>query len=728
MAETPQVRGDTSPPPEEPERAAHDDKAGAGESPEIGFGRGGTSADALPDIDGLGADAPPFWRRIAAERWGEGRVGLVMGGIVLALGIALTAFQLYVALTSDLDARQQRLLHLMLVMLMVFAVMPPFKRARFGGSPLAFVPGVVLDLVMVVATVVVSLYPIVFQTELARRAGAYTDLDWIMGAVAIVVLLEATRRAVGLVMVVLVSGFLYYAWIGPLIPGQFGHSGATIQRISTHSYLGNDGIYGLTLGVVVTFVFVFILFGALLTKTGGGNFFIGLAYVLTGRMVGGPAKGAVLGSALMGSVSGSAIANVVTTGPFTIPLMKKVGYKKHDAAGVESAASTGGQVLPPIMGAGAFLMAERLGIPYADIVKVAIIPALMYFGLMFLFVDILARKNNIRPMTKDEIPVFAIVMRAGWHFLAPLILLIVLLLNYVPPTQAGLAACGALLVVAMLRAGSRLSLKDFLEVFVMAARSTLPVTVACAVAGIIVGMVGLTGLGLVFSDVLVNAFAGNLFMTLLMVALASLILGIGLPVTAAYVVLVILAGPALEQLGLALIVAHMIVYWLSQDSNVTPPVAFATFAAAGIADSKPMRSGVSSWKFAKGLYLIPLLMAYSSLMEVDGPLLDLVIAIATGSVALAAGAMAIEGYFLRRTLLGERIALGVAAALVIIAPEWTGWTQALLSVHVAPDWFVLAGTALGVVLIALQVVNHRRDRARGRVAPVGEEQPQAAHG
>lgn len=678
-----------------------------------------TSAGALPDVDGLGEDAPPFWRKVAAERWGEGRGGTIMGGVVLLLGIALTAFQLYIALRAGLDARQQRLIHLMLVMLLVFLIMPPFKKGRVDGNPILLVIGAVIDLLMVVGTVVVSLYPIIFQSELARRAGAYTELDWIMGAVAIVILLEATRRSVGLVMVILVAGFLYYAWIGPMIPGRFGHSGATYERIATHTYLGNDGIYGLTLGVVVTFVFVFILFGALLSKTGGGNFFVGLSYVLTGRMVGGPAKGAVLGSALMGSVSGSAIANVVTTGPFTIPLMKRVGYKKHDAAGVEAAASTGGQILPPIMGAGAFLMAERLGIPYADIVKVAIIPAIMYFALMFLFVDILARKHNVGTMKKEDVPAFAIVMRAGWHFLAPLVLLIVLLLNYVPPTQAGLAACGALLVVAMLRAGSRLSVQDFLEVFVMAARSTLPVSVACAVAGIIVGVVGLTGLGLVFSDVLVNAFAGNLFMTLVMVALASLIMGIGLPVTASYVVLVILAGPALEQLGLALIVAHMIVYWLSQDSNVTPPVAFAAFAAAGIADSKPMRSGVSAWKFAKGLYLIPLLMAYSALMEVDGPVLDLVIAIVTGSVALAAGAIAIEGWFLRRTMIGERLAFGLSAALVLIAPEWTGWVESMLSVHVASHWFVLAGSVACTVLIALQVINHHRDKAKGLVTPLG---------
>ncbi len=752
MAENPQVRGGTSQTPDDPQGSA-EHTATVEENPEVGFGKGGrktgTSADALPDVDGLGQDAPPFWRRLATERWGEGRTGIIMGGIILALGIALTAFQLYIALRSGLDARQQRVIHLMLVMLMVFIVLQPFKPGGLVTRGVAFVIGFlgrdsherrmesagrivrvvghVIDVLAFSSALVTSLYVLVYQADLARRVGNYNEVDFIVSAVAIVVLLEATRRAVGMIMVILVAVFLAYAYYGPYLSGQFSHSGFTRERIATHTFLNSDGIFGLTLGVVVTFVFVFILFGALLSKTGGGNFFVGLAYVFTGRMVGGPAKGAVLGSALMGSVSGSAIANVVTTGPFTIPLMKKVGYKKHDAAGIEAAASTGGQVLPPIMGAGAFLMAERLGIPYADIVKVAIIPALMYFALMFLFVDILARKHNVGGMSRDEVPTLAIVMRAGWHFLAPLILLIVLLLNYVSPTQAGLAACGALLVVAMLRASSRLSLKDFLEVFVMAARSTLPVSVACAVAGIIVGMVGLTGLGLVFSDVLVNAFAGNLFMTLVMVALASLILGIGLPVTASYVVLVILAGPALEQLGLALIVAHMIVYWLSQDSNVTPPVAFAAFAAAGIANSSPMRSGVSAWKFAKGLYLIPLLMAYSALMEVDGPVLDLVIAIATGSIALAAGAMAIEGFFLRRTLLGERIALGLSAALVLIAPEWTNWTQSLLSVHVPAEWFIGAGTVACTVLITLQVINHRRDKAKGLVAPVGQEQPQLAH-
>lgn len=674
------------------------DVSGAGTRPR---GEADGVGDALPEVDGEEPSAVPLWRRVAAERWGEGRTATAVGVAVLVLASALTLFQLYIALRAGFDARQQRLIHLMFVMALVFLVKPVLP-GRAGRS----LPALVLDLALVAATVVVSLYPMVYQAELASRAGAYTDTDWIMGLAAIVLLLEATRRSVGMIMVVMVLLFVFYTWIGPLIPGQFGHSGATIQRIATHSYLG-DGIYGLTLGVVVTFVFVFILFGALLSKTGGGNFFVGLAYVLTGRMVGGPAKGAVLGSALMGSVSGSAIANVVSTGPFTIPLMKKVGYRGHDAAGVEAAASTGGQILPPIMGAGAFIMAERTGVPYADIVKVAVIPALMYFGVMFLFVDILARKHGVGLAKDSDLPTLGAVMRAGWHFLAPLLLLIVLLLNYVPPTQAGLYACGALLLVAMLRAGSRLSPRDFLEVFVLAARNTMPVSVACAVAGVIVGMVGLTGLGLVLSNVLVTAFAGSLLLTLLMVALTSLVMGIGLPVTASYVVLAVLAVPALEELGLAVIVAHMIVYWYSQDSNVTPPVAFAAFAAAGIANSSPMRAGLSAWKFAKGLYLIPMLMAYTALMAVEGPLTDLGLAVVTGCVALAASAIALEGHFLGRTALGERLAFAVASALVMVAPEWdrlVGWA---LGASPGAGWITLVGSVSAVALLVVHVVRHR---------------------
>ncbi|WP_017539692.1 TRAP transporter fused permease subunit [Nocardiopsis halophila] len=407
----------------------------------------------------------------------------------------------------------------------------------------------------------------------------------------------------------------------------------------------------------------------------------------------------MVGSALMGSITGSAIANTVTTGAFTIPMMKRVGYSRHESAGVEAAASTGGQLLPPVMGAGAFVMAEMMGVPYADIVKVAIIPALMYFAVVFLFVDILARKNGIGGLPADQIPRLRTTLAAGWHFIAPLVLLITLLLAYVPPLQAGMYAIGALFAVAMLRSASRLTLADMGEVFALTARNVLAVSVATGVAGIIVGVVGLTGLGLKLSGMIVGAAAGSLLLTLVLVALASLVLGLGLPVTAAYIVLIVLAGPALTELGLPLIVAHMIVYWYSQDSNVTPPVALAAFSASGIAGASPTRTGFAAWKFAKGLYLIPVLMAYSAIM-LDGSLGEIVFSVVGGMVGLVAFAVALEGFLLRPARLWERALLLVSGVLVFMPGTTTD----------------LVGIAVTAALVALQF-RGRRPAPRPRCAP-----------
>ncbi|CAM4221313.1 TRAP transporter permease [Nocardiopsis rhodophaea] len=631
---------------------------------------------------------PPLWQRLAAERWGEGPVAGVMAAVILILAIALGGYQIYTALVIDLDAYLQRVLHLMFVLVLVFLVCPAGKRRWTRALPMAAV-----DLVFVVLAAVVGVYPVLFYGDIVGRVGTPSAADLTMGIVAILLLLEACRRVIGPFMSVLAMVFVAYAWLGPLLPDTIAHRGYTYQRIVYHTYLFQEGIYGLALGIAATFVFVFILFGALLLKTGGGDFFVGLAYCLTGRHAGGPAKGAVVGSALMGSVSGSAIANTVTTGAFTIPLMRRVGYRRHEAAGVEAAASTGGQLLPPIMGAGAFVMAELARVPYADILKVAVVPALMYFGALFLFVHILARKHGIGGLPAEEMPRLRTVLASGYHFLAPLLLLITLLLMYVTPLRAGLYATATLFLVAMLRAGSRLGLGDLAEVFVIAARNTLGVSVATAVAGIIVGVVGLTGLGLKLSALMLDAADGRLLLTLVMVALASLILGLGLPVTASYIVLIVLAGPALIELGLPLIVAHMIVYWYSQDSNVTPPVALAAFSAAGIAGSDPMRTGLTAWKFAKGIYLIPLLMAYSPLL-LNGTPAEVAMAVLSGCFALFAAAVALEGFLVRRTLLTERLALLAATVLILVPGLW-------------PD---LAGMALVTAVIAAQVLLRKSER------------------
>ncbi|GAA1895348.1 TRAP transporter fused permease subunit [Streptomyces sodiiphilus] len=655
-------------------------------------GRPGSPADAAPEPVGAGmpGDEPgsaPLWRQLAVSRWGTGPAGRGAGLAVLVVAVALGSYQIWTAVDLGLPSYLQRVLHLMFVLVLVFAVRPAGKGAWARGRVM-----VAVDLTLVLAAVAVSLYPVVAYDGIVARTGNPSDLDLAMGAVAIALLLEACRRVIGVFMALLVAGFLCYAWIGPLLPGLLSHRGYTFQRIIYHNYLFQEGIYGLALGVAASFVFMFILFGAVLEKTGGGAFFINIAYALTGRYRGGPAKGAVVASSLMGSVSGSAIANTVTTGSFTIPMMKKVGYKPHEAGGVEAAASTGGQLLPPIMGAGAFVMAELIGVPYMEIVKVAVIPALMYFAVIFLFVDILARRHGITGVPADQLPRLRDVLRDGFHFLLPFVLLIVLLTQYYEPLLAGLYATAVLAVVAMFRAASRLNAKDVAEVFVLAARNTLSVSVACAAAGVIVGMVGLTGLGLKFSSMMLSWGGGYLLPTLLLIAVASLVLGMGLPVTAAYIVLIVLAGPALLDLGVPLIVAHMIVYWYSQDSNVTPPVALAGFAASGVAGSNPMRTSLAAWKFSKGLYVIPLLMAYSPLL-LNGSAGEVVLAVVSGLLGLMAFAVTIEGWWLRRTALWERLASGAAAVL-------------LLTPSVAAD-------AVGAVLVLAAVVAQLRG-PRGR--------------
>ncbi|MDS1270585.1 TRAP transporter permease [Lipingzhangella sp. LS1_29] len=658
----------------------------------------------------------PLWTQLGHERWGSGTSGSAMAIVVLALSVAFCGYQLSVAVggldlfgviqVPNLDAYRMRVYHLAFVLALVFLIRPAGRGSWARSWPMG-----VTDLVLVTTALIVGVYPAINFEAILQRVGQPTGIDLLMGALLLVLLLEACRRTIGLFMSLLAVTFLVYAWIGPLLPGELRHDGFTYQRIVAHSYLNLEGVYGIALGVAATFVFIFVFFGALLQKTGGGNFFIGLAYALTGRYAGGPAKGAVVGSALMGSISGSAIANTVTTGAFTIPLMKRVGYRRHEAGGVEAAASTGGQVLPPIMGAGAFVMAEFTGIPYTDILKVAIIPAIMYFVVVFLFVDLIARKRGIHGLGAKDLPGLVTTLRDGWHFLVPFVFLVTLLLNYVTPLRAGLYASVVLLGVAMLRAATRLNLTQLAEVFVLAARNTVAVSIACATAGIIVGMVTLTGVGLKVTGFILGAGGGVLLLTLAMVALASLVLGMGLPVTAAYIVLSVLAVPALQELGVGLLVAHMIVYWYSNTSNVTPPVALAAFSASGIAGSNPMRTAVAALQFAGGLYLIPVLMAYGPLL-LNGPLPLVLWTVLTGCVALFAAVVALTGFLFTRTLIVERIAFAGAAVLTFV-PVW--WTQA-------------AGVTLILLLTGVQLLLWRASiRTRGTGDTPNHTSPPPTH-
>jgi TRAP transporter 4TM/12TM fusion protein len=565
---------------------------------------------------------------------------------------------------------------------MTFLIKPLYKGAqkdRFSWS-------LITDLLLVVVAVAIGSYIFIDLDGIFERQGAWSAWDFRVGVVLVLLVLEATRRVIGLNLTVIAVAALMFGYFGPYMPELIIHKGYSVERIATTLSLTTEGIFGLPLGVASTFVFIFILFGAFLDKTGAGNFFIDLSYSITGRFSGGPAKTAVVASGFMGSVAGSAVANVVATGSFTIPMMKKIGYRPHVAAAVEAAASTGGQLMPPIMGAGAFLMAEFTQTPYLEIIKIAFIPAMLYFFSVILFVHFEAQKNGIWGLPKEQLPNMMEALKGGIHFIIPVAILVtVLLMNY-SPMMAGFVAVLAVYFTALLRKSSRISFGMLLKTLEQGARNAITVAVACAAAGIIVGIVNLTGTGLRFSSLIVSLSGGVPLIALFLVALTSLLLGMGLPVTASYIVLIILAGPGLMDLGLPLLTAHMIVFWYSQDANVTPPVALESFAASGIAGSSPMRTAFTSWKLAKGLYIIPVVMAYHPLL-LNGPTADVVITVLLTLCAIIAFVACMERYFLTRMNWPETIGWGVAPIALIWADRMLNW----------------AGLGLFAVLVAMQI-------------------------
>ena len=613
-----------------------------------------------------------------------------LAGVFVLLAVGLSLFQLFTAGIRPVGLFYQRGLHLAAVEVLAFLLFPTPGRHE-GSSPLKTLRAWATDGALIASSVATGLYLTVNLDAIVSRAGVPTLLDTLVGVVAIATLLEASRRVLGWAISFIAIGFVAYAFLGPFLPGILRHGGYGPGRIVGQLYLGQEGIYGVPLGVAATFVFIFILFGALLEVTGAGQFFMNLAYALTGRQSGGPAKAAVVASAAMGSVSGSAIANVVTSGAFTIPLMKRVGYRPHEAGGIEAAASTGGQILPPIMGAGAFLMAEYTGLPYLEIVRAALVPAVLYMGTVFAFVHLVAASRGLKGLPVKELPRLGGTMGSGWHYLLSLFILVGALLLDLSVARVGFLSCVAIVGLAsgraawdrvsLLRRGSP-NLRDsptdprtpgwvghgvrrLIDGFVLAGRNTLPVTLACAVAGIIVGVVGLTGLGLKFSALMLSFSQGNLLLALILLLLASLVLGMGLPVTASYIVLIILAGPVLTgEFGLPVLVAHMVVFWFSQDSNVTPPVCLAAYAASGVAGSDPMNTGLHAWKYAKGLYLIPLLMVAHPELVLGGAAVVVLWKGAMAMVALGAFAAALEGYASRALGRGGRVILSLAGAAV----------------------------------------------------------------
>ena len=584
-----------------------------------------------------------------------------MAKIVAAIAIAFSIFQLYTAIFGVLDAQLQRGVHLGFGLALVFLLYPTCKSwSRHKLHP--------FDLLLAVLGAAAPAYIIYEYQNLVLRAGTVSDMDLAVGIIGIILVIEAARRVVGIPMVCVVLVFIAYAFAGPYMPGVLAHRGLTPAQLVSHLYFTTEGIFGIPLGVSSTFIFLFILFGAYLESTGLGKFFIDIANAIAGWASGGPAKVAVLSSGLMGTVSGSSVANVVGTGSLTIPMMKKLGYHKDFAGAVEAAASTGGQLMPPVMGAAAFLMAEFVGVPYIDIVKAAIIPALLYFAGVWLGVHFEAKRSNLKGRPRSELPKIGTLLRERGHLALPLVVIVYLLVSGYTPMRAALVAIILSILCSALRKSTRMKPIEIVEGLEKGARNVLGVLVACAAAGIIIGVVTKTGVGLKLASGLLELSGGMLLPTMFFTMITAIILGMGVPTTANYVITSTIAAPALVQMGVPVLAAHMFVFYFGIIADVTPPVALAAYAGAGISGGNALKTGVNASKLAIAAFIIPYIFVLSPvILMVEGTPLDLISATVTALIGMVSLSSALIGFLADKCNLLERLLL-VAGGLLMIQP------------------------------------------------------------
>lgn len=603
------------------------------------------------------------------------------GKIAIFISIAailMSAFHLYTAAFGTLLAVKQRALHLAFVMVMAFFIYPVSSKVKNKDKILAF------DYILAIAGVVVFGYLILNYEANIAKGGQATTIDLIFGTLALLLILEVTRRSVGMALPIVAIIFLIYATeLGPNFPGILAHRGYSFERIISHMYLTTEGILGTPIGVSATFVFMFLLFGAFLDKTGVGTFFIDFAYALTGSFSSGPAMTAVVASGLMGSISGSSVANTVTTGAFTIPLMKQLGYKPYYAGAVEAASSTGGQIMPPVMGAAAFIMAEFTGIPYNKIILSALIPAVLYYMAVGVSVHLEAKKLGLKGIPRNELPQLGKIMKSQGYLLIPLIAIMYLLIaGYTPLFSAfwSIAICLVIAIIATLvKKDNSFQLKDFFGALEQGARSAISVAAACACAGIVVGVVTLTGLGLNIANMIVQFAGGNLFLTLVFTMIASIILGMGLPTTAKYIVLATMAAPALTQLNVNLMAAHLFILYFGVVADITPPVALAAYAGAGIAGANSMKTGFQAVKVAIAGFVVPYIFCYNPALLLIKPgtqieqgmvqyasFMEIIPIIFTALLGIVCLASAVENFFMVKSKVYERIPLFIAAIALLV--------------------------------------------------------------
>ncbi|RLJ90335.1 TRAP transporter permease [Planococcus citreus] len=621
--------------------------------------------------------------------------------------LAFSLFQLYTAIFGQYTAYIQRSVHLGFALSLIF-ILFPLRRRKGARHKVAW-----YDYIFALLSIGVGAYWPIMYDDLVFRIGRVTELDLIVGILAVILTLEATRRAVGMPITVIGILFLTYGFFGPYFPGFMRHRGQDLESLIQLMFYTTDGILGTPIGVSATFIFTFLLFGSFLVKTGVGQYFNDLAVSLAGNLTGGPAKVAIFSSALQGTISGSSVANVVTSGSYTIPMMKKLGYKKEFAGGVEAAASTGGQLMPPIMGAAAFLMVEFIGgVTYWEIAKAAAIPALLYFTGVWIMTHFEAKRIGLKGLSPEEMPDRKEVLKKI-YLLTPILAIIVFLLIGIPTMQAALYGILLTIFVSAFNKETRLGFKDIIHALVDGARTALAVAAATATAGIIVGVVVKTGLGLSLANGLVSASGGNVLLTLFFTMLAAIVLGMGSPTTANYVITSTIAAPAIitllmvdEPAGAAVPIvvalsAHLFVFYFGIIADITPPVALAAFAASGISGGEPIRTGFNAAKLAIAAFIIPYMFVLSpELLMIDTTWTQLIwvlITAITGMIAIGAGLI---GYWYRKLNWLERI-ITFVTGIALIYPE--GFTD-------------LIGAAVFIVLFVIQWMSRDKKTSKAQTA------------
>jgi TRAP transporter 4TM/12TM fusion protein len=580
--------------------------------------------------------------------------------IVYVIAVSWSLFQVYTAAFGLFPAQLQRSIHLSYAFFLTYILFP----ARVGGETDGRLRW--YNWVMAIFATSVGLYMAMNYMRIMEAGGDYSQLDYIVAGFGTLLTMEAARRVVGLPIVIMSAFFLIYAYFGAYFPGFMSHRGYSLERIASHMYLTTEGILGIPLGVAATFIYLFILFGSFREKSGLGQLFIDISNSIAGWASGGPAKMAVITSALEGTVSGSSVANTVESGSLTIPMMKRLGYRPEFAAAVEASASTGGQIMPPIMGAAAFIMAEFLNMPYLDIAKAAAIPACLYFFGVFMEVHFEAKRCNLRGLSRDELPKFMDVLKERGHLFVPLFAIIIFLSIGFTPLYAALMGLVTCIIAGAVKKATRMSPREVADGFELGARNAIGVALACASAGIVIGVITLTGLGLKMGNGLVELAGGNLILTLIFTMITSLILGMGVPTTANYIITSTIAAPALIQLGVHPLAAHMFVFYFGIIADITPPVALAAFAGAGIAKADPMKTGITATKLAIGAFITPYIFVYNpSMLWINVTwygFIQTLITSLTGMSLIGAGMI---GFFLAPMKWWERVGFGFAGLMLV---------------------------------------------------------------